>query len=205
MIIIMMLLSALSMAGPRNSDEWHNPRPQRCDEGAVQACINHHRGKIAEITSSQQTLQEKINIIVRDLEYVSRQQSSLAAEEKSANATERLAKAEIDDISRPATESPPVFPSGPTLENIFLLDQQLRLGIEPLAEARKQRLQTLADLSITRAKELEPSLQKLAMEISNLGSETQALLREKSNLEGAKRPHASMCNGGCKEQICPQL
>jgi outer membrane murein-binding lipoprotein Lpp len=205
MIIIMIFVSALSMAGLRDPDHWPNPKPQRCDQRAVNACIHDHRTKISQLNSSQQTLQEKISIIARDLEHVSRQQSSLAAEESSAKATERLAKAEIDDISRPATESPPVFPSGPTPENIFFLDQQLKLGVEPLAEARKQRLQTLSILSITRVKELEPSLRKLAMEISNLGSETEALLREKSHLEAAVNSHARMCDYGCKEQICPEF
>jgi outer membrane murein-binding lipoprotein Lpp len=205
MKIITILLSTLSVAGPMEHGDRPGPLPRRCDQRAVNACISDHRGKIAQLKSSQQTLQEKISLIARDIEHVSRQQESLSAEEKSARATERLAKAEIDDISRPAAESTSVFPSGPGPEKIFFLDNQLKLGAEPSAEARKQRLQALVVLSTNRVTELAPALRKLAMEINHLRGETEGLLRERSNLEAAVTTHARMCDYGCKEQICPVL
>jgi len=197
--------SVLSFAGPFEPGERPGPIPRRCDQGALNACVNDHRAKIGQANSAIQIINEKIAIITRDLAPVSQRESSLVAEEKSALAGARLAKAEIDDISKPEVESSPLFSSDLTPENIFLLEKNVSLGAEPHPEARKQRLQTIVVLSGNRVKELAPALRKLAMEINHLRSETEALLRERSHLETASAAHGRMCDFGCKEQICPEL
>lgn len=190
----------------RDFDRPEPRAPRHCNQGALDACRNHHAGegtKCRAQASEFARAEERIQRIIDDkLAQLANHEASweLAAREL------RGLRAELrwmEKNSGARAGFAPIFAAGPSIEKFFSMGRLDMDWGEKFPDQRREKLQGQESRWRERQGEIGSARARLANEITGLNTEAASVRLQKNVWIEHTNAHARMWENGCREQVCP--
>jgi len=201
MIILHLMTAATALAIPNDGGDRF---PLRCDRAKITACIELNASQSRQELARAEELLHRLGLAEADNAALQARDSGLKEEERALLVTMKFSEAEMKFSGEPSTTAP-IFPSGPTPEQLPLLVKESQSWNGRLTSARLERLTDLARQSRLEQEKVSALRRNLAMQIHALTGEIAEIHAAIQAAQKAAAQHAKMCDGGCDAAVCPQI
>jgi len=182
----------------------HEPHPVLCDQGAVAACVDRERAAGESAQASGHSFDAEISALEAPLTEMKTNRTNYSALLGSLQSEQAALSSEILFAKQgEAAPSKEIMAGFPSAENFFRLTPLERNWLDRYPQERAQNLISRLQDGKAEIAELSARIQEISSKFDGLNGQYQSLSLQRGNLFTAAQQHATMCNGGCRDQICP--